>query len=170
MNHPSLEKFITIDPEVLDTEALRHEKALTIRALLKEGDKALNNLTLAERANSLCMNTDVIALRQELKKARLDEEEFIARLQILQQNYRQQVYKDLEQDYPLIKQYKALESKRAKLSGFAAEEADQVLLRLSQAILADKTLQLRLTKDLPILASRLQGLVKTLGRVRGIDR
>lgn len=170
MNHPSLEQFKVIDPEVLATEALRHEKLLTIRALIKEGDKVLANPTLAERANSLCLTADVIALRQELKKVGLAEDVFSQRLQTLQQNYRQQVYKDLEQDYPLLKQYKALEDKRAKLTGFAAEQADKTLLRLGKIILSDKPLQARLTKDLPILARRIKGLEKTLGKEQGIER
>lgn len=170
LNQASLEQFKAIDPEILATEAFRHERLLTIRALIKEGDKALANPVLAARANSLCLNTDAIALRQELKKAGLAEEAFIERLQTLQQNYRQQVYKDLEQDYPLLKQYKTLEDKRVKLTGFAAEEADKRLLKLSKAILADKPLQARLTKELPILAGRIKGLEKTLGKERGMDR
>lgn len=170
LNQASLKQFKAIDPEVLATEALRHEKLLTIRALIKEGDKALANPELASRANSLCLNADAIAMRQELKKAGLAEEVFIERLQTLQQNYRQQVYKDLEQDYPLLKQYKTLEDKRVKLTGFAAEQADKTLLRLSKAILADKPLQARLTKDLPILSGRIQGLVHNLGKELGMDR
>ena len=61
LNHPSLEKFKAIDPDVLATEALLHEKVLSIRALIKEGDKALSNPTFPSRANALCPNADAIA-------------------------------------------------------------------------------------------------------------
>ena len=59
---------------------------------------------------------------------------------------------------------------RAKLTGFAVEEADKTLLRLSKAILADKPLQLILTQELPILAKRIQGLVHAFEKELGIDR
>ncbi|HGU7213413.1 TPA: AAA family ATPase [Legionella pneumophila] len=153
-------KQISFDKDALQKASERHERYLVIKEIIERSSSDPITDDLMKRAGRIDLEKDAVHVIQLAKQYQKPVKELIENVELVQKAHRQQLFKSLASEYPVLVEYDKLYKERSQSTGFRAEQLDKLLLGKAREISKDNKLVAQLKRDLPKFAQSLALRVK----------